>query len=452
MDSFIRTDFGSFLDTEFADLFNQRARQSFLILALGFCLSPSRHTIANYLWRSGATAVKHFTRFYVFIGGPLYDKLDWLWITVITIAARFVPEHEPVRVRFDETTCKKTGRSIDGCAAFRNGAGTARQEYRTLWGLQFIIAEMLIRLKPWPDQYISVPIGLALYVRSDQALDVVYQSPSALARAMLDRVVGVVGTDRAVLSVQDGNYATKQFLRDLPGQVDVIGRLSKNSPLYARPVPRRGRGRKAKKGPRLGTPEQLALAEDDWREHQPGVEVYLLRCRWHSVMPEVDLQVVLVRRLAWRQASRKWKRDRWIQAYFTTALNLDAEQVLDEYKARWSIEITIWQARQSLGLGQDRCRRYRRIVSINAFRLIVTAAQVLFLARRLEQTEAEVSLTRYRPWYLSKQGPSLHDVTWITREHLYQCGILPKVGFWSTLAEKHRQHRGSAASNKTRAA
>jgi hypothetical protein len=47
--------------------------------------------------------------------GPLYDKLDWLWVMVITLAVRFVPDCEPVRARFDtavhgsETTYKKTG-------------------------------------------------------------------------------------------------------------------------------------------------------------------------------------------------------------------------------------------------------------------------------------------------------------------------------------------------------
>jgi hypothetical protein len=117
----------------------------------------------------------------------------------------------------------------------------------------------------------------------------------------------------------------------------------------------------------------MAEAAAGWQPHpeEPGAEVRTVIGLWHSVLPGVNppltavLQVVLVRRTAWKSAEKKWKRDRWIQAYFSTKLSLSALQVLSEYKARWSIEITIWQARQSLGLGQDRCRRYRRIVSIN---------------------------------------------------------------------------------------
>ena len=49
VDSFYRSSFGTFLQDHFADLFTKASQQSFLLLALGFVLSSSRHTIANYL-------------------------------------------------------------------------------------------------------------------------------------------------------------------------------------------------------------------------------------------------------------------------------------------------------------------------------------------------------------------------------------------------------------------
>ncbi len=144
VDSFYRSSFGAFLQRHFADLFTKPTQQTFLLLALGFVLSSSRHTVANYLWRAGACAYKHFTCFYVFLGGPGYDHLDGLFVSVIRLAERHVPEGMAIRLRFDATTSKKTGREIDGASAYRNGAGSARQEYRTLWGLNFIVGEMLI--------------------------------------------------------------------------------------------------------------------------------------------------------------------------------------------------------------------------------------------------------------------------------------------------------------------
>ena len=444
VDCFYRSRFGAFLQRHFADLFTKPSQQTFLLLALGLVLSSSRHTVANYLWRAGATAFKHFTAFYVFLGGPLYERLDWLFVSVIALAERHVPSDQPIRVRFDATTSKKTGRTIDGASAYRNGAGSARQEYRTLWGVNFIIGEMLIALRPWPQAFISVPIGLALYVKQDkaEALGVPYRRRSDLAREMLERLCGVVSSARRVLSVQDGDYATRYFLRDLPAQAQVVGRLPKNSPLYAVPEPKaRGqRGRPAKKGPRLGTAKTLAdeadgsISERAWQQHprEDGAEVCMIEGLWHSVLPGVVLHVVLVRRAALKEARSKKRRQRYLEVFFTTDLGLSMIEILQEYQGRWSVEITIWQARQSFGLGQDRCRRYRRIVGINAFRLLLIAAQVLWFAEEVASAES-MDLVRYRPWYVGKQGPSLHDVAWACREQLQAEGILPKVGFWDTV-------------------
>jgi len=442
VDQFYRSSFGAFLERHFADLFTKPSQQSFLLLALGFCLSTGRHTVANYLWRAGACAFKHFTCFYVFLGGPFYDRLEWLFVSVIRLAERHVPDDEPVRVRFDATTSKKTGRTIDGASRYRNGAGSARQEYRTLWGVNFVVGEMLIRLGPWPDAFVSVPIGLALYVKEDQAerLGVPYRRRSDLARAMLERLCGAVSPTRRVLSVQDGEFSTRHFLRDLPAQVAVVGRLPKNSPLYAVPQAKAaGRpGRPAMKGPRLGTAETLAEEDQGWQAHpeEAGAEVRMVEGLWHSVLPGVVVRVFLVRRKALRQAASKKKRQRYIEAFFTTELSLSMEQILGEYHGRWSIEITIGQARQSLGLGQDRCRRYRRIVGINAFRMVIAAAEVLWFADEVCEVEA-MDLRAYRPWYGRKQAPSLEDVLWAVREQLHGEGILPNVGFWETVEVFH---------------
>ena len=449
MEPFMRSQFGAFLQRHFTDGFTKPSQQSFLLLALGWCLSPSRHTVANYLWRAGACAFKHFTCFYAFLGGPFYDRLDGLWIVVIKIAARYVPDDQPLRVRVDATTSKKTGRSIDGASTYRNGAGTARQEYRTLFGLNFVIAEMLIRLGPWPDALVSVPCGLALYVKKDkaEALGVPYQRPSELAREMLDRVCAVVGPERKVLSVQDGDYSTQYFLRDLPKNAEVVGRFPINSPLYAvaKPKAKGTPGPQAKKGARLGTAKTLAEEQAGWQPHpsEPGAEVCVIEGLWQSVLPGVVLRVVLVRRPALKQAKSKRQRQKWLEAFFTTDRSLSLEEILAEYRGRWTIEITISAARQDYGLGQDRCRRYRRIVGINAFRLVIAAAQVLWFAEAVEEV-ASMDLVRYRPWYLQKQAPSLHDVVWACREHLNAEGITPKVGFWETMEGFHGNSAGSS--------
>jgi len=56
----------------FQPLLTAPSWQSFSILACGWALARERHTITSYLWLSGATSHKHFSRFYVFLGTALY--------------------------------------------------------------------------------------------------------------------------------------------------------------------------------------------------------------------------------------------------------------------------------------------------------------------------------------------------------------------------------------------
>ena len=72
MDTFLASSFGLFVMTLFQGIFTAPSWQTFTYLAQGWALARDRHTITTYLWLTGATAVKHFSRFYVFLGCPLY--------------------------------------------------------------------------------------------------------------------------------------------------------------------------------------------------------------------------------------------------------------------------------------------------------------------------------------------------------------------------------------------
>jgi len=133
--------------------------------------------------------------------------------------------------------------------------------------------------------------------------------------------------------------------------------------------------------------------------------------------------------------------------FFTTDLRLGAEQVLEEYRGRWSIEILIREARESYGLGKDRCRNTRKISGINNFRLLIGAAEVIYMAETTvieEQNGKSLDLSapkllkeidQLRPWYKDSGPPKLFDVHWGIREELAAEGITPKVGLKATSGE-----------------
>lgn len=151
---------------------------------------------------------------------------------------------------------------------------------------------------------------------------------------------------------------------------------------------------------------------------------------------------MILRRPHLKDADSAKKRKRYLEVFFTTDLRLSPEQILREYRGRWSIEILIREAKESFGLGRDRCRNTRKISGINNFRLLIGAAEVLYTAETQEAEKQEANAQEptdefdwLRPWYEDPGVPNLFDVHWGIREELAEAGITPKVGLRATSGE-----------------
>ena len=445
VDTFVYSSFGAVVMTLFDDLFTAPSWRTFTLLACGWALAGDRHTITTYLWLTGATTVKHFSRFYVFLGCPLYNQRWHLWGAVIRLAVQFVPAGEVIRVSFDDTTKKKAGRHIEGLDRYRNGAGSARQEYRTLRGLNFVLGIRHIPLTRWPGHYLSVPVGCELYRKEPQAqtLNVPYQSRSQLARAILDFVAEQV-PGRLIRSLADGGYATKDYVRRLPKAAHVVGRFPISGKLYELPPPptAQRRGAPRKKGDLIGSPKTLVQTATGWAPHpsEAGAEIQAWDGLWHAVLPGRLVRVVVLRRhgKAPIKGPGQRKPPPAIEAFFTTDLTLSAAEIVREYGHRWAVEIAIRDSNAFDGLGQDQCRKRQRIIGANTFRLVLAAARTLWFIAQVDRG-TEVPLCRYRPWYRQKVAPSQLDVAEACREALHEAGIFPIPRFIPELAENQEE-------------
>lgn len=445
MDTFVASSFGTLLMTLFQGLFTAPSWQTFTSLACGWSLATDRHTITTYLWRTGATTVKHFSRFYVFLGCPLSNQRRQLWGAVIRLAAQYVPAGEVIRVIFDDATKKKAGTHIEGLARYRNGAGSARQAYRTLRGLNFVLGIMRVPLTRWPGYSLSVPVGLELSLKPAQAhkLQVPYRSRSQLARDMLDYIAQQL-PGRSIRSLADGGYATKDSVRACPTSTQMVGRLpisAKLSQVPPKPTGKR-RGAPRNKGDLIGSPKTLAQPSTGWSPHpsEEGTEFQAWCGLWHSVLPGRLIRVVVVRREATHGLTHAGQRKPLppVEAFFTTDLTLSPQAILDEYRKRWAVEIDIRDTNAFDGLGQDQCRKRQRIMGVNTFRLVMAAARTLWFIDQVARSMT-FTLCRSRPWYRQKVAPSQLDVVWACRETLQEGGIFPIPRFSPDLAENHEE-------------
>jgi DDE superfamily endonuclease len=442
MAAFIVSSFGLFVMGLFAGLFTTPSWQTFTVLAYGWAVaSGERQTITTYLWLSGATTVKHFSCFYRFLGGALYQARWQLWARIIRGAAQWVPAEAVIVLIVDDSTKKKAGRQIEGVGHYRNGAGSARQEYRTLRGLNFVWGLMRVPVPGWPGQQVSVPIGLSLYLKEEQAdkLQLPYQTRSALAREIIDFVAAQLPA-RRIRVLGDGGYATTEYLHQLPATVDVVSRMLITGKLYALPptrtLPRRGCP--PQKGPLVGSPKTLARKRSGWQPHptEAGALVQAWDGLWHTVLPGRLIRVVVLRRPQLSRVPKPGLRKPLppVEAFFTTDLTLSPDAILAQYRERWAVEITIRDSNAFTGLGQDQCRKHERVVGANTLRLVSAAARTLWFVAQIRPA-APQPLQRYRPWYRQKCAPSQLDILWAWREALHAAGVFPIPRFAPGLAE-----------------
>lgn len=442
VEAFMMSSFGAFVMRLGQGLLSPRSEQTLALVAWGWAVAGGeRQTITPYLWLTGATVVKHFSRFYVFLGGPLYQARWKLWARVIQQAVQWVPAAAVIVLEVDDSTKKKAGRQIDGVAAYRNGAGSARQEYRTLRGLNFVWGIMRVPLPLWPGHCVSVPIGFSLYLKEAQAckLKQPYRSRSALAREIVDFVATELPT-RSLRVLGDGGYVTKEYRQDLPPTVEVVSRMLITGKLYERPTPPKKpqRGCPPKKGRLLGSPKSFARKRRGWQPHptEAGTLVQAWEGLWHSVLPGRWLRVVVLRRpaTARRRTLGQRKPLPQLEAFFTTDLSLGLETILAQYRDRWAVEITLRDSYAFDGIGQDQCRKVERIVGVNTLRVVLAAARTLWFLAYVQQTGG-LPLTRYRPWYRQKCAPSQRDIVWACREALAAAGVFPISRFEPAVGE-----------------
>lgn len=445
MDTFLPSSCGTVMMPLFQGFFSAPSWQTFPSLACGWSVATDRHTITTSVWLTGATTVTHCSRFSVCLGCPLDTKRWQRWGAVIRLAAQWVPESAVIRVLCDDATKKKAGTPLAGLARYRHGAGSARQAYRTLRGLHFVLGVRRVPLTRWPGHSLSVPVGLALSLKPAQAptLHGPYRSRRQLARARLDGIAQQL-PGRSLRSLADGGYATKDSVRAFPASTPRVGRLpisATRSQVPPKPTTKR-RGAPRKTGDLLGSPTTLAQTSTGWAP-PPSEEgpAFQAGCgRWHSVWPGRLLRVVVVRREATRCITPTGPRKPLppVAAFCTTALPLSPQDIVDESRQRWAVEIAMRDTNAFDGLGQEQCRKRQRIMGANTFRLVMAAARTRWFVDHVEHSMT-CTLCRYRPWYSQKIAPSQLDVGWACRETLPEGGIFPLPRFTPDLAENHQE-------------
>jgi len=378
-------------------VFTAPSLENFLTLASGWLLCRSRRTTTGLIVAARALGNRHFSRFHALFSSAAWNSRD-LWLGIMrTVARELVPTGEIVLVG-DDTVQGKSGKKISGASNWRNACGSTRQQYRFLWGLNLLILGVAV---DFCGRTFCLPINLRLYRKRQDCRRErrPYRTRSELMRQMaLEATEAFVG--RRLVLLVDGHYATSEMLGNLPERLTVITRLRRDAALH-RAAPQRsprGTGRPRLKGARLPTPEQIAQrARWPWQATAQGREVKTLVTLWYGVAKTHRFRLVVLRQDNPREP----------YGYFLCAdPGWDADAILSAYCRRWSIEITIRDAKQHGGLGECQCRKPPAVDRQHAFTLAMMSLVMAWYMAQGHGTDRSAM----RPWYRHKRGPTFLDM------------------------------------------
>jgi hypothetical protein len=174
----------------------------------------------------------------------------------------------------------------------------------------------------------------------------------------------------------DGAYAAKEVICSLPENVVFTSRIRRDANLYRVPGRRKKgqRGRPRLKGPKL--PKLAAIAKTARFKTEKALmygkyrEVLLhsFIAVWYHVSKQ-PVRIVIV-----RDKKGKQKDD----YFFTTEVDRDAVEVVEEYAGRWGIEEAIRELKQSLGF--DEVQSWTKNAVLRQAPLVVIAHAIVQVA------------------------------------------------------------------------
>jgi DDE superfamily endonuclease/Archaeal putative transposase ISC1217 len=368
---------------QFAPVFFHPTYQRFLVLLVAAILTTGRRTVSNLLRTVPGLAPGDPSSYH-----RVLSKRRWTAFPLARLLAKFLLDHYvpegPVFLAGDDTVDEHRGDKVHGKSCHRDPVRSTHWFTAYRWGHKWVVLTILVKfsfaMRPW-----ALPVLVALYRgaekaktktkgkkvkdktkatakqrarRKAEAAQPRHKTPSGLMRQLLAVLIHWF-PDRQFVFAGDGGYGTHalaRFAHRHQRHLSLVSLFYPDANLYDPPPVVLGKrnGRPRKKGDKRPTPEAVVAATSGptaldvswYGGGRRAVEVVSGTGQWFkSGKGLVPVLWVFVRD---RMGTH---RDLYL---FTTDLALTAQQVIETYTGRWSIETTFQEMRAYLGLETTR--------------------------------------------------------------------------------------------------
>lgn len=405
--------------------FIQPTAVTFVHIATGWVLCRSKPTVTSLVGTIGRSLLghlaKHWTAYERFFYRAAWALPELSRLLLVRVVAPLVESHGTqcvIDLAIDDTTCGRCGKHVAYAGYFKDASVGNTLKKVVHWAHNWVIGCVSLRPKRWPTWVIGLPVWFTLYrkpatcdrkhpfkTRQEIAAEMIRQTRAALP-------------DWPIRVAADGQYATQQVVRAAGiARSNLVSRLRRDAALYALPPKRRRRtrGRRAKKGRRLPTPQRLAQGKSGWRTVEALVygkqvqrRIRPLVCLWYHVSKDQPIKVLIVRDPSGHQ------RDDFM---FCTDPAVDDVEIIERFAARWPIEEAIHDGKQLGGLEAVQGWCPRTVERQAPLALVVqTLVKAWYLMYGVKATAAQPHRAAWQP---VKDHPSYLDMLATLRKVLW---------------------------------
>jgi hypothetical protein len=373
-------------------------------LLVGAILARGRRTVTSWIRAAGLSA--EYRRCYT-AAAAAGSRTDLAAARLAHDAVKpLVAGADRLTLALDDTPTERSGRKVQGAGVHHNPTpGVAGSAF--VYGHVWVVLGLLACHPAWG--VVALPLLARLYVRAKN-LPGIPAAGRPEFRTKLELGVELVRWAKTWLGmlgrplwvVTDGAYASAPFLRPMKAlAATVVSRLRKDANLRSVPAARSGkRGR-----PRTYGEHRIDLAKRAGQRRGWATGTFTLYGK-----PTVKRYKTFV--ATWRPAGGAIRvvlvdePNGWV-AFFCTDPAATVADVLESVAARFSLEVTFRDVKDTVGAGQQQVRRVR--ASVGAFHVCLWAFTTTEAWAWERQAEVLVGHRSTSPWDDGKRRPSHAD-------------------------------------------
>lgn len=396
----------------FRPCFTAPTFEVFAALVAGLVAQPVSRTVCGMLSGAGLARVWHHCRAHRFFSAARWSPDRVGLVLAELIVAGLLGPGLPVTLAVDDTLFRRRGKKVHAVGWFHDGSAAGQTKLG--FGNNWVVVAIVVSL-PFMTRPVALPVLAALAVKGGR-------SKPDLARDLVDAIAEHF-SDRQIHIVGDAAYGTSAFI-GLGDGMTMTTRAKTNAVFYHLAPPRTGkRGRPRLKGERIGTAGHIATTTT-WQavrvsRYGTTTTVHLAEqtCLWYGTWRTDIVRVIVL-----RDTTRTTGYD---IALVTTDLAATAAEIVARYAARWGIEVTFFDAKNLLGVGQARNRVRKAVERTVPFGLFCYSILVCWYTLHGHDHTDTTRRRTNAPWYRTKTEPSTWDMLVKLRQLIIAARFLP---------------------------